>query len=569
MCQRLLNFFVIVILSLITRQVYSQSTPPQFIFSSICGVVSTTNSTQVNQVIPASGGGYYVAGSFSGTVSFGSYTLTTTTSSNVFVARVDVAGNYQWAAQSGANTYSVGNSLAVDGTGNVYISGYFRNQQATFGSITLTQSGLGINKTFVAKLSPTGTWLWATQTGGGPYSFGDEAVSLVADAASNIYIAGQFVSQKLVLGTTTLTNSDLSLAYNQQGQPDIYIAKLSSAGTWLWAVNGGGTNRDLAAGLALDPIGNLYLAGSYESTTAKFGTTTLANSGYTNAIVAKLDAAGNWLWAVRGGGGAYCYPYSIAVDASGQAYITGEFTTSTTFGGNTVASAGYYDVFVAKLGATGTWQWVNQCGSTLRDMAYSVAVDSQGNAYIGGSFRSATMDVGNFSLRNTSTGGPNSANYDLFVAKLDMQGNWQWATQAAGSGSEYASSVAVDALGQIWLAGYINGPSALFGATSIPTNPGANIYGGFVARLASQVLATQQQTIASQGFTLYPNPSRSTVWISGIASGQSVHLYDMAGRLLMTGTAPNNRVLQWNLSSMPPGVYLVRSGSQAQRLVID
>jgi len=543
----------------------AQSTAPAFDFSQACGTFSGTGETRVNQIVPGSTGGYYVTGSFYGTVTFGSYTLTPVGADDIYVAKVDGAGNYQWVVQAGGASSDKGNSLAVDGNGNVYVTGTFGSLQASFGSITLSHVN-GNDNTFVAKLSPTGSWLWATQTAGGNYSFGDFAVSVALDGSGNVYVAGQFVSQKLILGSIILTNSDPTIAYNGFKRPDLYVAKLSPTGTWLWAVSGGGTSDDVAAGLAVDPAGNVYLAGSFESATATFGNTTFTKSGYANTIVAKLDGAGNWLWVTRAGGSAYCYPTSIAVDASGQAYLAGNFTLSATFGSYTSGAVGYYDAFVAKLGATGTWQWVAQCGGSAADAALGLSLGNQGSIYIAGRFLSPTMQVGATTLTSYPT---KTNNYEVFAAKLDALGTWQWAVQGTGSGDDIATSGALDGLGRFWIAGYSFGPAIQFGATTI-TNPMANTGIGFVARLSSQVLATQVPAAGTQSFTIYPNLAHGTVGVQGVVAGQPIHLHDLTGRLLLTAEAPTSGSLQLSLPvTLAPGVYVVSSGGRTQRMVVE
>lgn len=543
----------------------AQATAPAFDFSQACGTFSGIGETRINQIVPGSTGGYYVTGSFYGTVAFGPYTLTPVGADDVYVAKVDDAGNYQWVVQAGGARDDKGNSLAVDGNGNVYVVGTFGSLQASFGSITLAHVN-GNDNTFVAKLSPTGTWLWATQTAGGSYSFGDLAVGVALDSSGNVYVAGQFISQKLVLGNIILTNSDPTIAYNGSKRPDLYVAKLSSSGTWLWAVSGGGTSDDVAAGLAVDPAGNVYLAGSFESPTATFGSATLIKSGYANTIVAKLDGAGNWLWVARGGGSAYCYPTSIAVDASGQPYIAGNFTLSATFGSYTCGAVGYYDAFVAKLNATGAWQWVAQCGGSAADAAVGLSIDKQGGTYIAGRFLSPTMTVGGTTLTSYPT---KTNNYEVFAAKLNAQGAWQWAAQGTGSGDDIATSAVLDGMGRFWLAGYSFGPSVQFGTTTI-TNPVANTGIGFVARLGSQVLTTQAAAAGTKFFTIYPNPAHTAISVQGAVAGQLIQLHDLAGRLLLTAKAPASGLLQLLLPvSLAPGMYIASSGGQAQRLLVE
>jgi len=373
-------------------------------------------------------GSSYVTGYFNGIATFGTTTLTCSGINDIFVAKLDRNGNWLWAKQAGGISDDSGNSIAVDANGNIYVTGYF-NGSATFGTTTLTS--IGWIDMFVAKLDSNGNWLWAKQARG---TSEDEGMSIAVDANGNSYVTGYFRSSA-TFGTTTLIFS---------GGDDIFFAKLDSNGNWLWAKQAGGTSDDSGNSIAIDNNGNSYVTGYFRGS-ATFGTTTLTSSGDYDIYIAKLDSNGNWFWAKKAGGTSSDGGNSIAIDNNGNSYVTGYFSDSATFGTTTLTSSGDYDIYIAKLDSNGNWFWAKKAGGTSSDGGNSIAVDANGNSYVTGSF-SGSATFGTTTL--TSSGDD-----DIFVAKLDINGNWLWAKQTGGSYSDGGSSIAVDVNGNSYVTG--------------------------------------------------------------------------------------------------------------------
>ena len=162
-------------------------------------------------------------------------------------------------------------------------------------------------------------------------------------------------------------------------------------------------------GIAVDGAGNAYVTGYFKNT-AHFGSHTLTSSGGYDIFAAKLNPSGNWLWAVKAGGTSVDQGYGIAVDGAGNAYVTGRFEGTATFGSHTLTSTGSYDIFAARLNPSGTWQWAVKAGGTDSDIGYGIAVDEAANAYVIGIFR-GTATFGSHTME--AMGGT-----DIFVAKL-------------------------------------------------------------------------------------------------------------------------------------------------------
>ena len=318
----------------------------------------------------------YLTGYFEGTADFGTTYLTSVVGVDAYVAKLDTSGNWLWAVRGGGTDNDFGQGIAVDGAGNAYLTGFFSGS-ADFGPYTLTSSGY--EDVFAAKLDPNGNWLWAVRAGGLDYDYG---YGIAVDNTGNAYLTGYFWGSA-TFGPYTLTSSYI----------DIFAAKMDPNGNWLWAVRAGGTSWDEVSGIAVDGTGNAYLTGYFEGS-AVFGSYTITSSVDGDIFAAKLDPNGNWLWAVRAGGASHDDGYGIAVDGAGNAGLTGYCCDSATFGPFTLTEGG---LFAAKIDASGNWLWAVQGGGT----GYSIAMDQAGNAYLTGSF-SGSASFGPYTI--TSSG---------------------------------------------------------------------------------------------------------------------------------------------------------------------
>ena len=462
-------------------------------------------------------GNSYITGYFRESATFGTTTLTSSSDygSDIFVAKMDINGNWLWAKQAGGTDYDDGYSIAVDVNGNSYVTGYFYGS-ATFGTTTLTSSSDYGSDIFVAKLDINGNWLWAKQAGGTSYDYGNR---IAVDAYGNSYVTGYFKSSSCSFGTITL---------NSSGYEDIFVAKMDSNGNWMWAKQAGGTSEDGGTSIAVDANGNSYVTGSFKES-ANFGTTTLTSSGSWDIFVAKIDHNGNWLWAKQAGGTDNNGGISIAVDANGNSYVTGGFYgSSCSFSTITLinSSIEYSDIFVAKIDYNGNWLWAKQAGGTGYDAGYGIAVDTNGNSYVTGEFDgSATFGTTTF----TSSGGS-----DIFVAKLDSNGNWLWAKQAGGTDDDYGKGIAVDDNGNSYVTGYF-WSSATFGTTTLTSSSdyGSDI---FVTKLGEVNSIDLPDIISFNGIrSIYPNPFNPLTTIDyeiSMPADVKIEVYNNRGQLV-------------------------------------
>ncbi|MEO5350176.1 MAG: SBBP repeat-containing protein, partial [Magnetococcus sp. YQC-3] len=301
-------------------------------------------------------GNLYVTGRFQGSMDIdpglGTTTMTSAGSDDIFVQKLDSAGNLAWAKQIGAAGLDYGNSLAVDGNGNVYVTGSFSGTvdfDPGEGVSNLTSAG-GWD-IFIQKLDASGNLMWAKRAGA---QSGDQGYSLKVDDTGNVYLTGYFqntVDFDPGEGVTNLTS---------EGSTDIFIQKLDSSGNLLWVKQSGGPGNDQGLSLAVDGSGNVYTTG-YFINFADFdpgpGTSYLDCAGNLDIFIQKLDASGNLVWAKRAGGAGWDYGRSLAVDGGGNVYVTGTFAGTVDFdmgeGIANLTSVAGSNVFLLKLDADG------------------------------------------------------------------------------------------------------------------------------------------------------------------------------------------------------------------------
>jgi hypothetical protein len=283
----------------------------------------------------------------------------------------------------------------------------------------------------------------------GGNGFRSDGNSIITDAMGNVYVTGLF-GETVTFGTTPLTSSGLT---------DIFVAKYNNTGILQWVRKAGGTGIDNSLSIKLDSSGNIYIAGTFEST-ATFDLTSVTSSGTSDIFLAKYDNSGTLQWVQKAGGASYDYGFSLAVDGSGNIFVTGDFNGTATFGTATITSTGGDDIFIAKYNSSGVLQFVQKAGGGGYDYGSSIALDNSGNIYITGAFN-GTSTFGNYSI--TSAGGN-----DIFIAKCNSTGVFQWVQKIGGTESDTGTSLAVDGLGNVYFTGYFQGTINI-GTTSITT----------------------------------------------------------------------------------------------------
>ncbi len=313
----------------------------------------------------------------------------------------------EWVSQLGTSTYDDSESVAIDGSGNAYISG------RTEGS--LDGPTAGYSDVFLAKYDASGALLWTRQLGTSNF---DNSYSVAIDNSGNAYISGG------TLGDLDGPNA---------GFYDAFLAKYDDSGALLWTRQLGTNSTDYSESVAIDSSGNAYISGY------TYGSLGGTNAGSADAFLAKYDASGALLWTRQLGTSTYDDCWSVAIDGSGNAYISGY-----TYGSLDGTNAGSYDAFLTKYDSSGSLLWTKQLGTYYDDRSYAVAIDGSGNAYISG-------------LTGGDLGGTNAGSNDAFLAKYDDSGALLWTRQLGTSSSDSSRSVAIDGSGNAYISGCTGG----------------------------------------------------------------------------------------------------------------
>ncbi len=288
----------------------------------------------------------------------------------------------------------------------------------------------------------------------------DTVTSSATDASGNVYVAGFTAG---------------ALQGSNQGQLDAFVAKFDVSGTPVWTQQLGSSKDDLAYGVAVDGSGNVYVAGTTSGTLP-----TASNAGNDDAFVAKFDSSGARQWISQFGssnpGGGFENAFGVAVSPDGSVFVAGD--TDGSFSGATNPDVGNTDAFVAKIDpSTGARAWTKQLGVIGNDTAYGVTVDGSGNVDIGGATE------GTLPGSNTSSGLT-----DGFVAQYSSSGNLAWVRQLGSSNSDEIKGIAVDASGNIFVAGQTDGNLA---------GPSAGLTDAFIAKYATNGTQTWLQQFGS------------------------------------------------------------------------
>jgi hypothetical protein len=391
------------------------------------------NSDQGYSVAVDPSGNVYVTGYFEGTANFGGADLVSAGFIDIFVVKYNSAGVHQWSKSFGSYGADIGQDIAVDASGSVYVTGYF-TATVDFGGGILGGSGTSI---FVAKYNSSGVHQWSKSFGSGIVTQG---WGIAVDASGNVFITGY------IYGTVDFGGGGLVSA----GFVDIFVAKFNSAGVHQWSQRFGSADGDVGYGIAADALGNVFVTG-YFSGTVDFGGGGLVSAGGFDIFVAKYNSAGAHQWSKRfGSGGAADEGLGVAVDGSGNVLVTGLFSGTADFGGGGLVSVGGSDdIFVAKYNAGGVHQWSQRFGSTGPDEGLGVAVDASGNVVVTGLFSS----IVNFG------GGPlgSAGSFDMFVAKYNSNGVHQWSQRSGSGNGDLGYGIAAGTSGDVLVTGYFNG----------------------------------------------------------------------------------------------------------------
>lgn len=360
---------------------------------------------------------------------------------------------FDWATSTGGINSDQTTGVSTDVYENVYVSGIFQDTiDLNPGPATQTAISSGGYDYFLQKFDSTGNFIWGFTIG----SIGDDrARHMVGDASGNTYVTGHFQ------GTVDFDPGVGVANEISTGTGSLFIQKINAGGDLVWVKTFNGTLGGAPYGIALDTLGNVLSTGFFFGATdfdPGPGNTTLTSNGSADIFVVKLDSNGNFSWAHSFGSPASDEGFSIATDLSGGIYVSGVYRDTVDFdpgSGNTLTNAvGQGDVFVLKLTASGNFGWVRTNGGpSAFGIGWEIATDIFQNVYIAGTFSgSVDFDPGSSSNTISSAGAS-----DIFFQKLDSAGGLDWVQTIGNTGTDGGFALAVDLLGNSYVAGLFQG----------------------------------------------------------------------------------------------------------------
>jgi hypothetical protein len=310
---------------------------------------------------------------------------------DVFIIKMDTSGQIIWSTLFGGMGGELGIDASIDLNNNIIVGGQTNSSNFPYTTGAFQPLPLGGNDAFVAKFNPSGQLLWATCYGG---TSTEDAHAITSDYENNVIITGMSNSNDLTVSTNALQTFN-------NGFFDIYIAKFSANGNFIWGTYFGGTNYDDVYGIHCDSLNNLYLAGrtasvDFETTANAFQTT--KNNGI-DACIFKLSTDGNLIWSTYLGGDGDDFADRIYVDKNNNVTtLINTISDTLSLIADTIFTnypLNFEKVYIATLDSSGTPIWTSYFGGGNIDKAYDFKIASGGKLFFTGTSQSTNLPTTN------------------------------------------------------------------------------------------------------------------------------------------------------------------------------
>jgi hypothetical protein len=504
------------------------------------------NSESGKSVAVDDSGNVYTIGYLMGSGDYdpgpGYYTISTSGLADIFLLKLDSAGNFIWVKKMGSSGWDYGYSICIESSGNICITGSF---QATVdfdpGPGTYFFTSAGGDDIFISKLDASGSLVWARQMGGTGY---DEGYSISVDNLGNVYSTGEFMDTADFdpgAGIYNLTSA---------GSWDIYVSKLDAGGNFVWARRMGGTGDDEGWSVSVNDSGNVFTTGFFSST-VDFdpgpNTCTQTSVGGWDIFISRLDSSGNLIWTGSMGDSGNDIGTSVAVNTSGNFYTTGLFAGTVDFdpGGNVynMTSMGAQDIFVHKMSS----------------------------ACMNPNVQASNITFSNTTLNSTTvhwTNG-NGARRIVKIKPINsftapVNGNDYTANSVySGSGEQVVyngtgNSVTVTGLNSTtlyWFRVYeasCSNTNSLYYTSNVFHNP-------WKVMMPAYVNPNRPEVDDNTLFSIFPNPTPGNITLETSNDNpiQSVTVYSIDGKLLKSIITHNSEIINVDLQGLNPGIYFL------------
>ena len=423
-------------------------------------------------------------------VTAGVFQSTLASNPDAFVAQFASSGSLSWATYfGGSNIDKCRGNPSADASGNINVPGVTASSNFPVTGSPAQSSLVGSENAFIAQFSSSGSLNWSTYFGVSE----EAATGVMTDGSGNLYVCG--VTEE-TQGAGGLATAGAFQTVNN-GVENSWVAKFSSSGAVGWFTYFGGSDIDQANAIATDGT-NVYITGNAESpdlpTTSGVYQTGL--NGLENCFIAQFGASSGVLnWSTYYGGAGQEISFGLALDGSGDAFITGRTTGSTglaTSGAYQTTNGGGFDAFFAELNSSGTSLLLGSyLGGPAYDQGSGISIDGSGNIDIAG-FSMSTSNVASPGAAQASNGG----GYDMLIAQFNSSAGLNWATYFGGSGDDFGEAEANDGSGKIYVLGYTKTANGLASPGAFRTsNAGSNTNDAFLTEYSSAGIAPLPVTL--------------------------------------------------------------------------
>lgn len=552
-------------------------------------------------------GNVYTTGYFTGSVDFdpgaGVFTLSSAGQQDIFISKLNAAGDFVWAKRIGGYANDAANSITVDALGNVYTCGFYHSNvdfNPNAGAANLMSATINSQDIFISKLDANGNFVWAKSIGGTGYldilgnvvDAVSNAYQLKLDATENVYVVGSFLGE---------IDFDPGAGLAQKYAPfasHAFIVKLNHLGHFRWVKTfGENMYGEEAYAVAIDPLGKIYITGVFAGSVdfnPNEANYFLSTNAYNACFVIALNEHGSFLWANVFSGNSSSNQSSgtsITVDIIHDIIVGGNFKGSLdsdpSANQNILNSSGNSDAYIIKLDANGNSIWGKCYGGISADYLYEITTDNLGNIYSVGSFKgNADFDPSSASYWQSSA----AANtLDAYVLKLNSAGDFVWACHWGGLSNDQCNSINVNTNNDLFIAGYYSGIADLDPGTTVLNYSAGGSNDIFIEQLVQSVsglpsaivpidemsrmqnIGNTQIDVLGTEIKVYPNPCKDVLYITKSENVDIINivLLNIQGKIMYSKKGLVSTSLSLDIKNLRSGIYFLQLNKVAKSFSKD
>lgn len=482
------------------------------------------------------------------------YNIISAGENDIVICKYNPQGELIWAKQIGGTGNDIGDNLTLDLEGNIYFSGNFQNTIDVDPGPNIYNLTAGFSSAgFVIKLDTFGNMIWVKY-----YPLGISCFKI--DGDSNLLISGTFQ------GTRDFDPGAQVFNMTSVGSSDIYIAKLNDSGNLSWAVQIGGTQFENIISMDIDIDGNVYLTGNF-SFNADFDPGDdqyyLTSQGNMDVFIERINSDGTFGWAFQIGGEDNDYARQIKFDSLNYLYITGVYKGTVDFDPSpavfTQTSIALKNMYISKLDLDGNLIWAKQlsCETNISESIGAIRIDESNNIIIAGQY-AGTVDFDPASA--TTTYSTSLGGFDLYISKLNSNGELLGLTTLGSNGNEGATDITFDIQNYVYLGGFFNGTLDFDSGPEVVNLTSSGLNSCFIAKTIITPIETGiENTNQEHSILIFPNPTAGRIEIEFSDFYREpflVTITDISGKTIKTLEISNqsNFALQLDTAA---GIYFI------------